>query len=176
MDSSVNVTLYGSGNCHKSKLYRRTLDEMGVPYHFLDVGTDTDAANAVRAYYGGKLHFPVFHIGKKWIRNPSEKELIQTLNRESVIDSGIIHDEKNQRFIKYMNPRDSFVSYQKNDNGITLSHIEVPIEKRGSGIGARVALQAFEVVEKLEIDARLTCPFLRRVAAKDPQWIKLFNL
>lgn len=176
--SSSIVALYGSGNCHKTNFYREKLDGWGVPFHFYDITNDVEAASTVRAQYNGKLHFPVMNVKEKWLRNPTEKELIQILNREGVIDSGIIHDEQAQRFIKHMYPHDAFVSYQKDKNGnkITLSHIEVSVERRGSGFGARVALEVFEKVEETGLEARLTCPFLRKVASKSSKWVELFSL
>lgn len=84
MSDEGAVTLYGSRYCHKTAFYRSKLDSYDVAYRFLDVALDPQAADGVRARYDGKLHFPVFKIGSIWLRNPIEKKLLQTLDREGI--------------------------------------------------------------------------------------------
>jgi predicted GNAT family acetyltransferase len=115
-------------------------------------------------------------IAGKRVRNPSLRELDRTLARSGLYDPGVAHEAKSNRFVRYMTHRDAFVSYSESDDRIVLGHIEVPPEKRGTGLGAKLALEVFPLVEEMGKTARITCSFMRRVAASDPYWASYFNI
>lgn len=82
MDALASIKLYGAARCHKTQYYQWFLDDMGLPYEFLDVEQDKDHAEALRNLYENrKLNFPTVTIGSKKLRNPSKQELIKWLDR-----------------------------------------------------------------------------------------------
>ena len=124
------------------------------------------------------MHFPIIVVGLNWLRNPAEKQIIRSLVLEELLDNKLVHEQKQQRFLKYMHPQDAFVSYRLNQtNGLMLlTHIEIPSEKRGSGFGADLAIEVFEFIENMNFEAKVVCPFLKKIAKTNTKWQKLFKL
>lgn len=91
----------------------------------------------------------------------------------------LVHDAKLQRFIHHMKPTDAFVSYVWESASATptmiLDHVEVSKTTRGSGLGARFAVQVLEHLQDSETDIKITCSFLLRVARTRPIWREKFN-
>ena len=173
----TDIILFGDANCHKSRFYEAALKERGLAYVFEDVAQNQNSETKLRALFeDGEVKFPTFVIKGRTIRNPSLKELDKVLAREEIRDPGIIHEPKSQRFVKYMKPKDAFVSYARNESRITLTHIEVPHEKRGTGMGARLALKVFPMVKEMGLTANITCSFMRKVAASKPEWADYFGV
>ena len=82
MNSDPIIKLYGSGDCHKTNYYKQLLDQMDLPYQFLDVVLNQAHASALRSLYEtGKLNFPTITIGTKKLRNPPKEELVKWLNK-----------------------------------------------------------------------------------------------
>ncbi len=176
-----NVRLYGAKRCVKSRLYEEALNARGVSYTFLDVENDEAAANELRLLYADRdLKYPTFLIAGKRVRNPSMRELDRTLTHKGLYDAGVVHEPKSKRFVRYMKPQDAFVSYSESEAKIVLGHIEVPPQKRGFGLGAKLALDVFPMVKELTgtngKEARITCTFMRKVAASRPEWAEYFNI
>jgi len=88
----------------------------------------------------------------------------------------LVHDEASQRFIRHMAPVDAFVSYHWQGDRMVMAHIEVDPSLRGTGLGARFAAEVFDAVVHRPHEIRLTCSFLRRVAATRPEWRSKFGL
>ncbi len=59
---------------------------------------------------------------------------------------------------------------------MVLGHIETYPALRGSGLGARFAIEVFEHLETAEHEVRLICPLLCRVGATRPNWREKFQL
>ena len=182
--SHHDVRLYGARACHKSRFYEDALKERKVEYVFRDVEADKEAARELSAIFGadpaGHTKYPTFLIKGKRLRNPRLRDLDRALSHEELYDPGILHETQAQRFTKFMTPQDAFVSYSESDQRITLSHIEVPREKRGSGLGAKLALAVFPRVKELGEaqgkSVRISCPFIRKVALSEPEWAEYFNV
>ena len=82
MDALPTIKLYGAARCHKTRYYQLLLDDMELPYEFLDVELDKANAEVLRGLYENrKLNFPTLTIGKKKLRNPKKEELIKWLGR-----------------------------------------------------------------------------------------------
>ena len=83
MDTLSTIKLYGAARCHKTQYYQLFLDDMGLPYEFLDVEEeDKNHAEALRNLYENrKLNFPTVTIGSKKLRNPSTQELVKWLDK-----------------------------------------------------------------------------------------------
>jgi len=70
------IKLYGTERCHKTRYYQTFLEEKEVEYEFLDVEKHENFAEELKGLYESrKLNFPTITIGKKKLRNPSNKEL-----------------------------------------------------------------------------------------------------
>ena len=170
------ITLFGEVRCHKTRFYRATLEERGLIYEMAEVDHDANAAKRLAALAGSADKFPTFEINGRKLRNPSLPDLDRTLARTGLHDPGLVHDKKSQRFVRHMAPSDAFVSYTWQGDRMVLGHIETDPALRGSGLGARFAIEVFENLETAEHEVRLTCPFLRRVGATRPNWREKFQL
>lgn len=88
----------------------------------------------------------------------------------------ILYEPDEHRFRMQTDAGDALVTIRWDGDVMVLPHAEVPAALRGTGAGERLAQGVFEQVEAMGVKARLTCPFLVRVAEADPRWRKLFDL
>lgn len=86
------------------------------------------------------------------------------------------YEPDNHRFVMHTDKGDAFVDVHWDGDVMVLPHAEVPATLRGTGAGGRLAQGTFELVEQMGVTARVTCPFLVRVAQSDPHWQELFGL
>ena len=172
----ADVTLFGEVRCPKTRFYQAALEERAVEYEMAEVDKDPDAAKRLVALTGSAQKFPTFDIRGRKVRNPNLKDLDKELARADLYDPGLVHDTASQRFIRHMYPTDAFVSYSWQGDRMVLGHIEVARELRGNGLGEKVAKEVFDYLALAEHEIRLTCPFLRRVAATKPEWRTKFNI
>lgn len=172
----ADVTLFGEVRCHKTRFYQAALEERGVAYELAEVDKSTEAARRLTELTGSAQKFPTFQIKGRKVRNPKLPDLDKELARAGLYDPGLVHDERGQRFVRHMAPSDAFVSYYWQGDRMVMTHIEVDRSLRGSGVGARFATEVFEAVQDRPHEVRLTCPFLRRVAATRPEWKTKFKL
>lgn len=172
----VDVTLFGEVRCPKTRFYQAALEERGVPFEMAEVDKSPEAATRLVALTGSAQKFPTLEIKGRKVRNPTSPELDKELARADLYDTGLIHDERSQRFVRHMAPSDAFVSYAWQGDRMVLGHIEVDPSLRGSGRGARFAAEVFEHIENADYEIRLTCPFLRRVASTRADWREKFNI
>jgi len=79
---AIEIKLYGTFRCHKSRHYKTFLDNHGLEYKFLDVEINSSYAKELRSLYSNrKLNFPTITVGTKKLRNPSDKELLKWLKK-----------------------------------------------------------------------------------------------
>lgn len=82
MNTLPIIKLYGAQRCHKTQYYQTLLKTRNVDYAFLDVEKSELFANELRNLYENKkLNFPTITIGKKRLRNPTDKELNKWINQ-----------------------------------------------------------------------------------------------
>jgi len=94
MDTIPNIKLYGAEGCHKTKYYQLVLDEMGLPWEFLDVEANDNHAEELRGLYENrKLNFPTITIGEKKLRNPYKEDIEKWLNKLMPIRLPIEHNK-----------------------------------------------------------------------------------
>lgn len=172
----VDITLFGETRCPKTRFYQAALEERGLDYEMAEVDKDPDAARRLTDLAGSADKFPTFQIAGRKVRNPKLPELDKELARAGLYDPGLVHDEASQRFIRHMAPVDAFVSYHWQGDRMVMAHIEVDPSLRGTGLGARFAAEVFDAVVHRPHEIRLTCSFLRRVAATRPEWRSKFGL
>ena len=68
--------------CHKTQYYKTFFETRNVNYMFLDVEKNSLFAEELRSLYENrKLNFPTINIGKKKLRNPTDKELNKWLTK-----------------------------------------------------------------------------------------------
>lgn len=176
MSPDAGVKLYGSGDCHKTLVYKRHLESLGVTFEFLDVHLDAQAAEDLsNSNADRRLSYPMMVVGGRRLRNPPLAKLDKELRRSGILPPAVIHEPESHRFVRHMRPRDAFVSYVWRGETMVLTHIEVAPELRGSGFGAELARQVFGMVRSLAPSARTTCPFMRRVARSTPEDWEFFG-
>jgi len=82
IETIPRIKLYGASGCHKTTYYQLVLDDIGLPYDFLDVEQNEDHAEELRGLYENRrLNFPTITIGEKKLRNPYKDELVKWINK-----------------------------------------------------------------------------------------------
>ena len=78
----MHIKLYGAQRCHKTQYYQTFFKTRNIDYAFFDVEKNIHYADKLRNLYENKrLNFPTITIGKKKLRNPTDKELIKWLEK-----------------------------------------------------------------------------------------------
>ncbi len=165
------LKLYGKKDCRKTQYYQSILEEIGLPYQFLDVIENEDFAEELRNLYTNKkLNFPTITIGDKKLRNPYKEELLKWINKliPSMID--IQHDKEKQIFILPINGEEAKVEYTWKKGIMYLTHSEVPHNLRGRGIGKELVLKTFEKLTEEGFKAVAICTYIQHVKNRDTYW------
>ena len=79
------VTVYGTRWCAMSQMVRRHLDRLGIPYRYVDLETDPEAAAQVRWLTGGYLSHPTVSVAGEVLVEPNITELDWALERAGLI-------------------------------------------------------------------------------------------
>ena len=78
------IKLYGAQRCHKTQSYQTFLETRNLNYAFLDVEKNENFAKELRNLYENRrLNFPTVTIGKKKLRNPSDRDLEKWLKKKN---------------------------------------------------------------------------------------------
>ena len=83
--ATAPVTVYGTRWCAQSQMVRRHLDRLGIPYRYVDLETDPEAAAEVRWLTGGYVSHPTVSIGGDVLVEPTLGELDWALERAGLI-------------------------------------------------------------------------------------------
>lgn len=70
----------------------------------------------------------------------------------------------------------AFIDVVADGDDWVLPHAEVSADLRGSGAAKILALGGFALVEQMGWRARLTCPFLVKMASRDAHWTAYFGV
>jgi mycoredoxin len=73
------IVIYGASWCRDTRRTRRFLNEHGIGYEYVDVTTDTQAAQRVMDWNGGNLSTPTLEIEGHLMTEPSDEELARFL-------------------------------------------------------------------------------------------------
>jgi mycoredoxin len=76
------IAVYGAYWCSDTTRTRRFLNVQGVPYTFIDVDQDPEAAKKVREWNRGHMSTPTLDIEGRIVTEPSDKELAEILGIE----------------------------------------------------------------------------------------------
>ena len=74
-----HIVVYGTYWCQDTIRSRNYLNRHGIPYTFVDVEADSDAAQRVMDWNGGYLSTPTLDIDGCIITEPSDEELAELL-------------------------------------------------------------------------------------------------
>jgi glutaredoxin len=77
-----HVVLYGTYWCQDTTRSRNYLSRHGIPYTFVDIEADSDAAQRVMDWNGGYLSTPTLDIEGRIITEPSDEELAELVKVE----------------------------------------------------------------------------------------------
>lgn len=169
-----DITLFGEVRCHKTRFYQAALEERGLLYELAEVDKDETAAERLTALTGDASKFPTFQIKGRKLRNPKLADLDKRLAREGLYDPGLQHDEKQQKFLKYMAPTDAFARYKLKNDQLVLDHIEIASEHRGKGLGKAFAREVLEHLACQSWTVVLPCKFLQDIARENEIWHSTF--
>lgn len=170
------IKLYGEKGCHKTHYYQLVLDEIGLPYKFLDVEANEDHAKELRGLYeSGKLNFPTITIGKKKLRNPYKEDIIKWMNKLIPSRLNIKHDKENQRFTLDINGELAKVDYSLKDGTMYLVHSEVPYNLRGQGIGKALIEKTFEKLTEENYKAVAVCSYIKAIKNRSDHWKEIIE-
>lgn len=83
------ITVYGAADCEDTAASRELLDERQVPYKYVDLDLDLDAAAWVRAHNGGPRSTPTitFGDGNRVLVEPTDDELLAALHDTGYLQS-----------------------------------------------------------------------------------------
>lgn len=84
-DGGERVTVYGADWCVVSAMTLRHLDELGVPYEYVDIDGDPGAAAWVRAHNNGDELKPTIDIGGEILSAPRNYMLDDALRRHGIL-------------------------------------------------------------------------------------------
>ena len=73
------IVVYGTSWCRDTLRTRAFLNCHGVPYTFVDLDFDDQAADRVMAWNGGYLSTPTLDIGGEIVTEPSDEDLARRL-------------------------------------------------------------------------------------------------
>ena len=79
------VMVYGAGWCAVSVMTLRHLDELGVPYEYVDIDQDRDAAAWVRSHNNGDELKPTIDIEGEVLSAPRNYILDDALRRHGIL-------------------------------------------------------------------------------------------
>ncbi|MDQ2777460.1 MAG: glutaredoxin family protein [Acidobacteriota bacterium] len=79
----ANIKVYGADWCATTKHTRAHLDQLGVPYQYINIDNDREAAAWVAAQNDGKEKKPTLDIDGQVLTAPSNKELDAILKPRS---------------------------------------------------------------------------------------------
>lgn len=77
----VPVVVYGTRWCGQTQLLRRHLERLGVPYRYVDLDLDPDAADQLRWWTGGYASHPTLYINGEILVEPTLGEVNGALMR-----------------------------------------------------------------------------------------------
>jgi len=81
--SSINI--YGTDECEDTQHTRQHLDTLGIPYDYINIEQDPDAANWVRHHNEGSEKTPTVDVDGLVLTMPSDDELDEVLRSEGLL-------------------------------------------------------------------------------------------
>jgi mycoredoxin len=85
MPAAADITVYGADWCSMTKATRAFLDRMEVPYEYVNIDHDREAAAWVASQNGGKEKKPTLDIAGEVVTAPSDQELEAILSEKGLL-------------------------------------------------------------------------------------------
>ncbi|WP_241507247.1 N-acetyltransferase [Aquimarina sediminis] len=165
------IKLYGEKGCLKTHYYQVLLDDIGLPYKFMDVIENDDYAEELRNLYSNhKLNFPTITIGQKKLRNPYKDELLKWMHKLIPSMLEIQHNKDLKKFTLDINGEEAKIEYVIKNDKMYLVHSEVPHNLRGRGIGKELVLKTFEKLTAEGYKAVAVCSYIKAVKNRSNHW------
>ena len=82
----TTIRVYGTDSCPMTKASLLYLDSQAIPYEYIDIEENVEAAEWVRAHNSGKERKPTIEIGKQILVEPSDEELEQSVRRHGLLN------------------------------------------------------------------------------------------
>jgi glutaredoxin len=79
------VEVYGADWCEDTTHVRELLDNLSVPYQYINIEQDDEAAGWVRRQNDGKEKKPTVKIGEQVLSVPDDRELESALREKGMI-------------------------------------------------------------------------------------------
>jgi mycoredoxin len=79
------VTVYGADWCHDTSNTRELLEEMGVPYNYINVDDDPRGEDFVLEHNAGTQKLPTVDIGGVVLSVPADEELARVLEEKGLM-------------------------------------------------------------------------------------------
>lgn len=83
--AALPVVVYGTRWCAASQMVRRFLDRAGIPYRYVDLEADPQAAARLAWVSGGAVRHPTVYVGGQVLVEPSLYELEWALARSRLL-------------------------------------------------------------------------------------------
>jgi glutaredoxin len=81
----AQVKVYGADWCGMTRRTLSHLDQLGVPYDYINVEKDPRASEWVKQQNGGKEKKPTLEIAGTVLSTPANRELEEVLRRENIL-------------------------------------------------------------------------------------------
>jgi mycoredoxin len=82
----TNIRVYGTDSCPMTKASLIYLDSQAIPYEYIDIEENAEAAAWVRAHNGGKERKPTIEIGRQILIEPSDEELEDSVRSHGLLN------------------------------------------------------------------------------------------
>lgn len=79
------INIYGTDWCEDTMHTLKHLDALGVPYEYINIDEDTDAANWVVTMNAGKQKTPTLDIEGTVLSVPSDEQLDDALRSKGIL-------------------------------------------------------------------------------------------
>jgi mycoredoxin len=80
----IPVVVYGTRWCAATQMVRRYLERRRLPYTYVDLERDGDAARQLRWWTGGYASHPTVYVGGEVLVEPTLQELEWALTRSGL--------------------------------------------------------------------------------------------
>ena len=88
LQQETGVKVYGANWCGHTTMARRHLDELGVPYQYIDVDDNPEASQWVKDHNHGMEVKPTIDVDGTVMTNPSNSELDSALMQAGLLNQG----------------------------------------------------------------------------------------
>ena len=89
------------------------------------------------------------------------------------METEVIHEKDNERFIIYYEGKESFIEYRLSENEIDLYHTYTDPDLRGKGLAALVVRAAFKFAKENNLKVVPTCSYVQAFIKRNDEYSEL---